>query len=416
MTTPNPDPEPTPTNEPEPAPTVNPEVQQAVYEQTQDERKRRLLLLLLLLLLLMLACVGYLFFRYLTRPQPLPEMLPAPISQNIYYPPVYQFSIPDVDQPIGVAISPDGQRIYVTEMAGDRLIKMFDRDGNLVLSFAPPGTTTTTRNPAYIAVDSQGRVYVSDQYNHVIDIFDADGNFLDSMIGKDTMLSEEVTAIYGSGLPAGTQYYYSFLDRNIYYQLPDQPQQSKHYQLKDWIPMGLRFDQQGNLMVTNLPGGEHQVLIFPAESLTGSWLEFNPDVVQFGEEGNGDGQLSFPNSVVTDSKGKYYVSDGNNGRISLWTSGMQYDTFFGYGSTEGSLNLPRGEWMSSKDHLHVADAVGQFIRVYDVSGEEPTFIYNFGDFGIEDGKFNYPTDVAMDSSGRVYVTDRQNNRVQIWSY
>ena len=169
-------------------------------------------------------------------------------------------------------------------------------------------------------------------------------------------------------------------------------------------------------MVTNLVGGKHQVLIFPAAAMNGSWLEFNPDVAAFGEEGSGDGQFSFPNSVVTDSKGNFFVSDGNNARISYWTPDMRYKTFFGFGSTEGSLNLPRGAWMSSKDHLHVADAVGQFVRVYDVSGEEPVFLYNFGDFGIEDGKFNYPTDVAMDSTGRVYVTDRENNRLQVWSY
>ena len=27
---------------------------------------------------------------------------------------------------------------------------------------------------------------------------------------------------------------------------------------------------------------------------------------------------------------------------------------------------------------------------------EPTFLYNFGDFGIEEGQFNYPTDIALD--------------------
>ena len=70
-----------------------------------------------------------------------------------------------------------------------------------------------------------------------------DGNFLDSMIGQDTMLSEEVAALNDGSLPAGIQFYYSFPDRNIYYQLPDQPQQSKHYQLEDWLPMGVRFDQ-----------------------------------------------------------------------------------------------------------------------------------------------------------------------------
>jgi hypothetical protein len=91
------------------------------------------------------------------------------------------------------------------------------------------------------------------------------------------------------------------------------------------------------------------VQIFPATSLNVSWLDFNPKVAEFGVEGKGDGQLSFPNGVVTDSKGNFYVSDGNNGRISFWTSDMQYKTFFGFGSSESALNLPRGEWMSNKD-------------------------------------------------------------------
>ena len=403
-------------SEPELTPILDPEMQMLVSEQIKDERRRRWLLILLLFLLLLLACVGFFFYRYLTKPEPLPEMLPAAIAQNIVYPPTYQFSIPGVNRPVSVAVSPDGQRIYTSETDGDRMIKMFDRDGNLILSFAPPGTNRSNRDLSYITVDATGRVYVSDQYNHVIDVFDADGNFLDSIIGKDTTLSEAVAALNDGSLPEGSKYYYSFLDRNIYYQLPGKPMQSKHFEITDWIPLGLRFDQNGNLLVTNLVGGKHSVLIFPAAALNASWLDFNPQVAEFGIEGKEDGQLSFPNSVVTDRKGNYYVSDGNNGRISEWTSSMQYDTFFGFGSTEGSLNLPRGEWMSSKNHLHVADAVGQFIRVYDISAAEPTFLYNFGEFGISEGQFNYPTDVAMDESGRVYIADRENDRIQVWSY
>ena len=49
----------------------------------------------------------------------------------------------------------------------------------------------------------------------------------------------------------------------------------------------------------------------------GPGSNFNPQVAEFGVEGKGDGQFSFPNSVVTDSQGNFYVSDGNNGRISV---------------------------------------------------------------------------------------------------
>ena len=41
---------------------------------------------------------------------------------------------------------------------------------------------------------------------------------------------------------------------------------------------------------------------------------------------------------------------------------------------------------------------------------------DFGDFGAGDGQFSYPNDIAIDASGRLYIADRENNRVQVWSY
>jgi DNA-binding beta-propeller fold protein YncE len=381
----------------------------------QDERKRRKLLLLLILLLSLLCCVGYFFVRYLIKPQPLPEML-IPLTGTISYPPTYISSV-GLDGPVGVAVSPDGQRIYAVESTGERLIKMFDRDGNFIKSFAPPGTSKSNRKPAYIAVDASGRVFVNDTYNNVVAIFDADGNFLDGLIDKDVTLSEFVTAQVGSALPKGTLYYFNNTTKTVDYKLPNQDAKSvPGPQQSGWSPLGLRFDPKGNLMVTNIISGKHGVLIYSAADINGSLLGFNPQIKEFGIEGKESGQLSFPNSVVVDSLGNFYVSDGNNGRISVWTIDMQYKSFFAFGSNEDALNLPRGIWMSDTDHLHVADAVGQYIRVYDVSGSEPKFLFNFGEFGTLEGEFNFPIDICIDASGRLYVADRDNNRIQIWSY
>lgn len=385
-------------------------------EEIEEERKRRKLLLLLVLLLLLLCCVGYFFVSYLLKPRPIPEMLPQPVSEAINYPPTYRLSIP-ADAPVGVAVSPDGQRIYVVESSGERLIKMFDRDGNFIKSFAPPGTTKSNRKPSYIAVDAGGRVFVNDTYNNVIAVFDADGVFLDGIISKDVTLSEFVAGINKGKAPQGTLYYYNNITKSVDYKFPNQEaKKAPGPDQAEWSPLGLRFDQKGDLLVTNIVSGKHSILIIPAAALSSDWLNFNPQTKEFGVEGKEAGQLSFPNSVVTDSLGNFYVSDGNNGRISAWTVDMQYKNFFAFGSTEDALNLPRGMWMDAKDHLLVSDAVGQYIRVYDVSAAEPDFLYNFGSFGSLEGEFNFPVDVCMDATGRVFIADRENNRVQIWSY
>jgi sugar lactone lactonase YvrE len=62
------------------------------------------------------------------------------------------------------------------------------------------------------------------------------------------------------------------------------------------------------------------------------------------------------------------------------------------------------------------DAVEQKVKVYDVSGSEPEFLFAFGTWGIEDGQFNFPNDIALDDTGRLYIADRENNRIQVWSY
>jgi hypothetical protein len=73
-------------------------------------------------------------------------------------------------------------------------------------------------------------------------------------------------------------------------------------------------------------------------------------------------------------------------------------------------------WMDAKNHLHVVDAVGAVVRVYDVSNPEPVFLYDFGLLGTAEGQLNFPNDICIDTNGVLYIADRENNRIDIWSY
>ena len=77
----------------------------------------------------------------------------------------------------------------------------------------------------------------------------------------------------------------------------------------------------------------------------------------------------FPNVAVADSQGRIYVSDGNNGRISVWDNGGHFLFHFGLGTGEGFVRLPRGLHIDHRDNLYIVDTVGQFnLFVCDTEG------------------------------------------------
>jgi DNA-binding beta-propeller fold protein YncE len=63
--------------------------------------------------------------------------------------------------------------------------------------------------------------------------------------------------------------------------------------------------------------------------------------------------------------------------------------------------------------VYVADSKNHCILVYD--SETGLLITRIGKRGGGQGEFNFPTNVALSSDGRIYVSDTMNFRVQIFS-
>ncbi|HSJ54084.1 MAG TPA: hypothetical protein VLC52_10115 [Anaerolineae bacterium] len=380
-----------------------------------QHKERRRLLFGLGGLVLLLILVGAIFGWYLWRPGPLPELLPLPVDVN--YRPHYLFSMYGIEKPAGVAVSPDGERIYVTEAGGQREVKILDRDGNLLGSLAPPHTAPAQRAPVYVAVDPGGRVFVSDRLQRTVFMYGPDGTLLDAMLGPDLTLTEYLAERVEDVQPGGVLAYNRFDGTVVYQEAGEGEQVMPAPDAAGWAPLGVRVDGQGTMLLTNVAEGQHVVQQFPGDPMpAATWQEFDPPGLVLGTQGQGSEQLLFPNSAVADSQGRIYVTDGNNGRISVWDGLGTFLFTFGRGVGEGALSLPRGAAMDRRDRLHVVDAVQQGVKVYDVSGEEPRFLFAFGDWGTEDGQFNYPGDIALDSTGRLYIADRENDRIQVWSY
>ena len=100
--------------------------------------------------------------------------------------------------PVQAAVAPDG-KLYVLD-AGNFRVQVFDADGGYLRSFGASGDTAGSfARPRGIAVDAAGRVYVSDAFFGNFQVFDAEGRLL-LAIGRQS--SEDEPGRYGliSGL------------------------------------------------------------------------------------------------------------------------------------------------------------------------------------------------------------------------
>ena len=80
--------------------------------------------------------------------------------------------------PTDIAFAPNGD-LYVTDGYGAARVVKFSRDGKFLLEWGKRGTGPGEFGlPHNVVVDGQGRVYVTDRDNQRIQVFDANGKFL----------------------------------------------------------------------------------------------------------------------------------------------------------------------------------------------------------------------------------------------
>ena len=333
-------------------------VDDAEVAPTKMSKKRKAGIATLVVALLLLAL---LFAWYLMNRKPLSE-LPGLSSTKM---PHYEMSIYGAIKPLGVAVTTSGDRIYVTESDGPRLVRVYDRAGKAVGTLKPPASTGPSHLPMYVAINPTTQdVYVSDRVTASIYVYNAKGTF--------------VRAFAPKGKPMGK-----------------------------WAPLALTFGPDGSLYATDINGSTtktHRVVVFGPDGTL---------VHSMGAPG-----LNYPNGIVVDSHGNIEVSDSNNGRLVVFNLAGKTLSMIAAGVGEGDLGMPRGAAVDDSGRLYVVDTSDHNVKVYNIgdSGKTPTYVGLFGNEGQTDGTFEFPNGVATDTRAHIYITDRENNRVQVWGY
>jgi DNA-binding beta-propeller fold protein YncE len=322
----------------------------------EESGKRRRMLILITVVAVLLALILGMLAWYLVTRKPLTQ-LPA-LSLSI--PPAYSTAFYGVDRPLGIAIDEPNNRLYVTESGGKNRAVVLDLDGNEIGTLQLPMGKTQMTSPVYVAVDPKtSDVYVSDRAAGTIYVFDSTGSYLREF------------------KPAGA---------------------------KRWQPLALAFDPDGNLYASDVSGPDQRVVQLTTD---GKVLR------TFGDHD----ALQFPNGLQVLSNGTLAVADSNNGRVLIYGGNGKLVGGLARGDSNTPLGLPRGMTLDQTGRLYVVDTSQQAVQVFKAGDDGlPTYSTSFGEEGGIDGAFEYPNAIAADSIGRLYITDRENNRVQVWSY
>src|SRR5262245_22003271 len=134
-------------------------------------------------------------------------------------------------------------------------------------------------------------------------------------------------------------------------------------------------------------------------------------VTQWGAYGSGPGQLAYPTGVAIAPDGDVFVSDGGNSRLCRFTPDGQFVGVIGSpGSSPGRFQGPDNlQFSPTNGDLYVTDKNNNRIQRLTESG---AFVLEWGSFGTGPGQFNAPWGIHVDAAGNVWVTSREQFRVQ----
>ena len=267
---------------------------------------------------------------------------------------------------------------------------------DIITTVAGEGVTTNNIHfyePTGVAVDSSGNFYIANSRENQVHKVDTNGN-------ASTVAGTYENGYSGDGGAA--------TDAQLSY------------------PINIAVDSSGNLYIADQYN--HRIRKVDKSGIINTVAGDGT----YGYSGDGaaatSAKMRYPAGVAVDSSGNLYIADMYNHRIRKVATNGIISTVAGSGTAgnsgdggaaiSASLNYPYGIAVDSSGNLYIADTENHSIRKVGTNGVIST-VAGIGTFGYHgDGgaatsaALTYPTSVAIDSSGNLYIADQYNHRIR----
>ncbi len=301
-----------------------------------------------------------------------------------------------------------------------------------------PATSATLYQPTSVAVDGQGNIYVLDNSDNVVRVVAGQS---ETLFGQ-AMTTGDIYTIAGDGSQG--------------FSGDGGPATSAQLQGSG----GLAVDSAGNLYIADTFNNRVRVVASADETLFGQAMTTGDiyTIAGNGSQGfSGDGgqataaALYYPSGVAVDRAGNVYIADGFNARIRViaaadatlfgqaMTAGDIYtiagDGTWGYSGSGGAatsadLDYPDAVTVDSQGNVYIANEASYTVQVlaaanetlfgqamtagglYTIAGDESQGYAGDGGPGAS-AALGFPSGVAVDSNGNVYIADPPNYAIRM---
>jgi YD repeat-containing protein len=246
-------------------------------------------------------------------------------------------------------------RVWIADAGNERVSRwLSERTTGFLHSanFGASGSADGQMNtPADVAVSDQGDLWILDRGNSRVQRFGTDGQFVSKFGSGEGQLSS---------------------------------------------PTAIALDGAGNVLVTE----------------NGRVQKFSPSgqsLLKFGSVGYGENEFFLTRGITVGADGSIWIGDYQG--VKRFTPQGQFIERVGASGT-GQLSSAQSLATAPSGDVYVADSNASRIKVYDEDGD---FLRGFGSAGTAPGQFSNATEVDIDDEGNVWVGEELGDRVQVFT-